>query len=149
MSGIYPRISRLCLCYNVLIPWLHNGGRYITFFMLVGDISRRQANHEIPVKYPIYFIFATIHFLPERHSAMVLIYICMLVCLPLSMGNPYIKFVCQNAWAELRGPNTRMLKVSFGSLKQSADYNFCSLSLPSSGRLKLTCDTHYSFLLKC
>ena len=28
--------------------------------------------------------------------------------------------VCQNAWAELRGPNTRMLKVSFVSLKQSA-----------------------------
>ena len=71
----------------------------------------------------------------------------MLVCLPLSMGNPYIKFVCQNAWAELRGPNMRMLKVSFGSLKQSADYNFCSLSIPSSGRLNTTCDTHYSFLL--
>ena len=26
----------------ILIPWLHNGGRYITFFTLVGDISRRQ-----------------------------------------------------------------------------------------------------------
>ena len=45
-----------CPCYNILIPWLlldptllfplysrlHNGGRYITFFTLVGDISRRQ-----------------------------------------------------------------------------------------------------------
>ena len=36
-----------------------------------------------------------------------------------------------------------MLKVSFGSLKQSADYNFRLefLILPSSGRLKPTCDT--------
>ena len=36
----------------------------------------------------------------------------------------------------------RMLKVSFGSLKQSADYNFHLefLILPSSGRLKPTCD---------
>ena len=32
------------------------------------------------------------------------------------------KIVCQNAWAELRGPNTHVLKVSFGSLKQSATY---------------------------
>ena len=31
--------------------------------------------------------------------------------------------VCQNTWAELRGPNTRMLKVSFWSLKQSATWN--------------------------
>ena len=44
---------------------------------------------------------------------------------------------------ELRGPNVCMLKVSFGSLKQSADYNFRleSLILPSSGSLKMTCDT--------
>ena len=33
------------------------------------------------------------------------------------------KMVCQNAWAELRGPNTRMLTVSFVSLKQSAAWN--------------------------
>ena len=38
------------------------------------------------------------------------IYVCQSVCLRLSMGNPYKKMVCQNAWAELRGPNTRMLK---------------------------------------
>ena len=50
-------------------------------------------------------------------------YVCRYV--GLSMGNPYKrKYVCQNAWAELRGPNTRMLKVSLGSLKQGADYNF-------------------------
>ena len=30
-----------CPCYNILIPWLQRGS-YITFFMLVGDISRRQ-----------------------------------------------------------------------------------------------------------
>ena len=42
------------------------------------------------------------------------IYMCMSV--GLSKGNPYKKLVCQNAWAELRGPNTRMLKVSFGRL---------------------------------
>ena len=52
------------------------------------------------------------------------IYVCMSVCLRLFMVNPYKKFICQNARAELRGPNTRMLKVSLGSLKQSADYNF-------------------------
>ena len=37
-----------------------------------------------------------------------------------------------------------MLKVSFGSSKRSADYNFCLefLIIPSSGLLKLTSDTH-------
>ena len=34
---------------------------------------------------------------------------CMSVCL----RKPNKKYVCQNAWAELRGPNTHMLKVSF------------------------------------
>ena len=47
-------------------------GSYITFFTLVSDISRRQANtHEISD----IFHFTAIHFLPERHSAMVLIYL--------------------------------------------------------------------------
>ena len=60
---------------------------------------------------------------------------------------------CQNAWAELRSPNTCMLKASFGSLKQSADYNFCFefLILPSSGQLKPTCDTriiHFYYTLE-
>ena len=50
------------------------------------------------------------------------IYICMSVCLRLSMGN-HLKIVCQNAWTELCGPNAHMLKVSFGSLKQSATWN--------------------------
>ena len=59
----------------------------------------------------------------------------------------------KNAWAELRSPNTSMLKVCFGSLKQTADYNFCLefLILPSSGRLKSTCDTriiHFYYMLK-
>ena len=35
-------------------------------------------------------------------------------------GKPIQKMVCQNAWVGLRGPNTRMLKVCFVSLKQSA-----------------------------
>ena len=35
-------------------------------------------------------------------------------------GKSIQKMLCQNAWEELRGPNTRMLKVSFVSLKQSA-----------------------------
>ena len=60
-------------------------GRYITFFTLevifhvvkwyftsVGDISRRQANTR---EISDIFHFTAIHFLPERHSAMVLIYI--------------------------------------------------------------------------
>ena len=45
-----------CPCYNILIPWLYKGGRYITFITSVGDISRHQANRGIPMKYPIYFI---------------------------------------------------------------------------------------------
>ena len=67
----------------------------------------------------------------------------MSVC-TIVYGKPIQKYVNQNAWAELRGPNTRMLKVRLGSLKQSANYNFRLefLILPSSGRLKLTCDTH-------
>ena len=48
------------------------------------------------------------------------IYVCRSVCLRLSMGNPHKKMVCQNAWEELRGPSTHMLKVSFVSLKHSA-----------------------------
>ena len=39
----------------------------------------------------------------------------------LSTGTPYKKYLCQNAWAELRDPNTRMLKVSFGWLKPTYD----------------------------
>ena len=31
-----------CPCYNILIPWLHNGGAISLFFTLVGNISRRQ-----------------------------------------------------------------------------------------------------------
>ena len=55
----------------------------------------------------------------------------------LSLRNPYKKYICQNAWVELRGLIMCMLKISFGSLKQIADYNFRSefLILPSSGRL--------------
>ena len=58
-------------------------------------------------------------------------------------GKNIQKYVCQNALAVLRGPNTRILKVSFGSLRQSADYNFGleSLILLSSGWLNPTCDT--------
>ena len=37
----------------------------------------------------------------------------------LSMGNPYKKYICQNAWADLRGPNMCMLKVRFGLLKMT------------------------------
>ena len=54
--------------------------------------------------------------LPQAvQSRFCVIYVGMSVCLRLSMGDPYQKIVCQNAWAGLRGPNTRMLKVSFGN----------------------------------
>ena len=50
-------------------------------------------------------------------------------------------------YAKIRGRNyvvqTRACsKISFGSLKRSADYDFCLefLILPSSGRFKKTCD---------
>ena len=33
----------------------------------------------------------------------------------------YKKYVCQNVWAELRDPNTRMLKVSLRQLKPTCD----------------------------
>ena len=43
-----------------------------------------------------------------------------LVYVGLSMGNQYKKYVCKNVWVEIRGPNTRILKVSFlGGLKQT------------------------------
>ena len=79
--------------------------------------------------------------------------IYIIVCLRLSMGKQYKKIVAKNAWVELRSPNTRMLKVSFRSLKQCADYNFRleSLILPSSGRLKPTRDTsiiHFYYTLE-
>ena len=35
------------------------------------------------------------------------------------MGNPYKKYICQNAWADLRGPSMCMLKVRFGQLKMT------------------------------
>ena len=50
-----------CPCYNILIPWLQRGS-YITFFTLVGDISRRQANTR---EISDIFHFTAIHFLPE------------------------------------------------------------------------------------
>ena len=40
--------------------------------MSVGDISRRQANTR---EISDIFHFTAIHFLPERHSAMVLVYV--------------------------------------------------------------------------
>ena len=58
----------------MLIPWLHNGGAISLLFTLVGDISRRQANTR---EISDIFHFTAIHFLPERHSPMVLIYIFM------------------------------------------------------------------------
>ena len=46
---------------------------------------------------------------------------CMSVGLStIVYGKPIQKNGIQNAWAEVRVPNTRMLKVSFVSLKQSA-----------------------------
>ena len=85
-------------------------GRYITFFTLVGDISRRQVIFHVGRWYftsssksrntreiSDIFHFATIHFLPERHSAMVLIYIYLhllkilckipFVCIPTILTN--------------------------------------------------------------
>ena len=55
--------------------------------MSVGDISRRLANRGIPGREisDIYH-FAAIHYLPERHSAMVLIYIFIPYCLSNSGG---------------------------------------------------------------
>ena len=80
-----------------------------------------------------------------------MIYVCQFVydCL----WEAHTKNGMQNAWAELRVPNTRMLKVSFGSLKQSADYNFRLefLILLSEDRLKPTCDTriiHFYYTLE-
>ena len=56
----------------------------------------------------------------QSRFRMLYIYIYMYVCqyVGLSMGNPYKKDVCQNAWGELRDPDTRMLKVSLGWVKQ-------------------------------
>ena len=66
--------------------------------------------------------------------------IYMYVCLSLSMG--------KKLYAKMRGRNYVVQthacsKISFGILKRSVDYNFRLefLILPSSGRLKPTCDT--------
>ena len=43
--------------------------------------------------------------------------VCMLVCWYVGMlvcWYVYKKYVCYNAWAELHGPNTRMLNVNLG-----------------------------------
>ena len=42
-------------------------------------------------------------------------------------------FVCQNAWEELCGPNTRMLKVSFGWLKTTCDTRINQSSFSMDG----------------
>ena len=57
---------------------------------------------------------------------LVYIYVCMSVCRFVndSMGNPYKKSACQNAWADIRSTNMHMLKVSFRSLKQGAASSF-------------------------
>ena len=65
-----------CPCYNILIPWLQRGS-YITFFTLVGDISRRQVIFHVgrqanTREISDIFHFTAIHFLPEQNSAMVL-----------------------------------------------------------------------------
>ena len=54
--------------------------------------------------------------------ACIYIYIYICVCMSTIVYGKPIQSICMSA--ELRSPNTRMLKVSFGSLKQSADYNF-------------------------
>ena len=70
----------------------------------------------------------------------------------------YGKTIQKKSYAKMRGRNyvvqTRACsKVSFGSLKRSADYNFRLefLILPSSGRLKPTCDIriiHFYYTLE-
>ena len=78
-------------------------------------------------------------------------YVCMYVCMYV------FDCLCENnttkSYAKMRGRNyvvqtCACSKSSFGILKRSADYNFRLefLILPSSGRLKPTCDTH-SFIL--
>ena len=49
------------------------------------------------------------------HTINVGMYVGMYVCRFV-----YKQYVCQNAWTQLRVPNTRMLKVSFGWLKPNS-----------------------------
>ena len=82
-----------CTCYNILIPWLHNGGRYITYFTFVGDISRHQVIFHVASKsrntreISDIFHFSAIHFLPERHSAMVLGFVIELLLLVIACSS--------------------------------------------------------------
>ena len=48
----------------------------------------------------------------SRFRVILCLYVCRYV---------YKKYVSQNVWAELRGPNMRMLKVRFGQLKPTYD----------------------------
>ena len=85
---------------------------------------------------------------PSVQSSFCVIYICMYMYVGLSTivyGKPIQKNGMPKCVGGITCPKkTCMLKVSFGSLKQSADYNFRLelLIVPSSGRLKMTCDTH-------
>ena len=59
-------------------------------------------------------------------------YVCMYLCLRMSVGKQYKKIVCQNAWAELRSPNMGMFKKQFWDFETK-----CRLELPL-GILKST-----------
>ena len=82
------------------------------------------------------------------------IYSYMYVCMSsIVYGKTIQKNRMLNAWAELHSPNMCMLKIRFGSLKGSSDYNFRLefLILPSSGRFKPTCDIliiHFYYTLE-
>ena len=53
---------------------------------------------------------------PPRNYPPVSVGMCvgMSVCLRLSMGNPYNKIICQNAWEELCGPKRACSKSFLG-----------------------------------
>ena len=94
-----------------------------------GSDLKKEAICRILIFWFIMKIQGLFPYLFNLHSILHLlfcIYFCSLlvyiyVYVGLSMGNPYKIYVCQNAWSELHGPNTCMLKVSFGWLKPTCD----------------------------
>ena len=72
--------------------------------MSVGDISRRQANTR---EISDIFHFTAIHFLPQRHSAMVLIYIChqKKIVIERTRDLIYLKFVATDFSPKIISPS--------------------------------------------
>ena len=63
---------------------------------------------------PIFSYISSLIIVPNAPFSQSLSHICRYVC-QFVYGKPIQKYVCQNAWAELHGPNTRISRSVLGS----------------------------------